>query len=435
MLTGKMVRVRFSRDRLVPVYLDVKDMRWLELAEELLQIYRSADQATRGELEGELREAFDALPNQLVYQGLAKLLEDRCQFEVVSGHPPDELRELVFGAAAERRKKAPRMTKKDAEDIPERREENIPSPDALSSVVGVFDREAILQEVADQLELDKEAVDKGLFADLKSEQRLVQFEDITPERLLERYNVALAQAVLLRSTGVEVIVRGEPPQRFRQLFRLVKFHRLVCEVEAVDADAYRLRLDGPLSLFTATQKYGLQLALFLPALLRCRAFEVQADLLWGPQRQPKKFQLTSQDGLVSHHAEVGMYVPPELTMFAELFRKKIVDWELRAEADIVPLGSSFWVPDFSLVHRATGQLVYLEVLGFWRRSSAEKHLARLRQHLREPFLLAVSEQLKVDDADLEGLPAGIHRFRQMPLPDEIARLAAEVLGRTGEKGR
>ncbi len=430
MLTGKMVRVRFSRDRIVPVYLDVKELRWLELAEELLQIYRSADQATRGELEAELREAFDALPNQLVHQGLAKLLEDRCQFEVVSGHPPDELRELVFGAATEGREKAPRRTKKDAEDIP-----GSPLSDGLSSLVGIFDREAILQEVADKLGLEKEAVEKGLFADLKSEQRLVQFEDTTPERLLERYNVALAQAVLLRATAVEVVVRGEPPQRFRQLFRLVKFHRLVCEVEVVDADAYRLRLDGPLSLFTATQKYGLQLALFLPALLRCRDFEVQADLLWGPQRQPKKFQLTPQDGLVSHHAEVGMYVPPELAMFAELFRKKIVDWELRAEADIVPLGSSFWVPDFSLVHRATGQLVYLEVLGFWRRSSAENHLARLRQHLREPFLLAVSEQLKVDDADLEGLPAGIHRFRQMPLPDEIARLAAEVLGRTGEKGR
>ena len=29
-----------------------------------------------------------------------------------------------------------------------------------------------------------------------------------------------------------------------------------------------LNLDGPMSLFSATQKYGLQLALFLPTLLR-----------------------------------------------------------------------------------------------------------------------------------------------------------------------
>jgi hypothetical protein len=43
-----------------------------------------------------------------------------------------------------------------------------------------------------------------------------------------------------------------------------------------------------------------------------------------------------------------------------------------------------------------------------------------------PFLLAVSDQLHIDDAALEGMPAAIHRFRQMPLPDEIARLAQEL---------
>ena len=68
----------------------------------------------------------------------------------------------------------------------------------------------------------------------------------------------------------------------------------------------------------------------------------------------------------------------------------------------------------------------LEVLGFWRRGSAEQHLARLRREVREPFLLAVSDQLHIDDGDLEGLPAGIHRFRNMPLPDEVARLANEL---------
>jgi hypothetical protein len=72
--------------------------------------------------------------------------------------------------------------------------------------------------------------------------------------------------------------------------------------------------------------------------------------------------------------------------------------------------------------------VYLEVLGFWRRSSAEAHLRRLREHIDRPFLLAVSDGLRIDDAELEGLPAGVHRFRQMPLPDEIGRLAEELLG-------
>jgi uncharacterized protein len=274
-----------------------------------------------------------------------------------------------------------------------------------------------------------------LFADLKSEQRLMRFEDITPERLLQRYNVALAQAVLLRAVRVHITIRNEPPQRYRQLLRRIKFHRLVCEVERLTPETYQLHLDGPLSLFTATQKYGLQLAFFLPALLHCHDFELKADLRWSAQRKPKQFTLTPRDGLVSHQADSGVYVPPEMAMFVELFHKRAADWEIHEETEIFPLGSGFWVPDYRLTHRATEQTVLLEVLGFWRRSSAEQHLTRLRQHITQPFLLAVSDQLHIEDAELENLPAGIHRFRNLPLPDEIARLGLELLGLTPDKPR
>jgi predicted nuclease of restriction endonuclease-like RecB superfamily len=405
MLTGKMVRVRYARERILPCYLDVASPNWLEVADRLIEVFRGQEGRRRGELEEEVRETYGDDPGQLVHQGLAKLLLDRCEFEVVSGHPPEQLRELVFAAAA-RQRQAPRS----------------------QGATAGGDRAAVLQEVAATLALTPEAVAEGLFADLKSEQRLIAFKDVTAERLLQRYNVALAQAVLLRSTGVHVNLRGEPPQRYRQLFRLIKFHRLVCDIQRIDADSYQLHLDGPLSLFTATQKYGLQLALFLPALLLCRDFDLKAELRWGPQRKPKTFTLSPADGLVSHFADTGMYVPPELAMFVQLFRKKVADWDIMEEPDIFALGDSFWVPDFRLRHRPTDQVILLEVLGFWRRASVERHLERLRQHADQPFLLAVSEQLHVEDADLAGLPAGVHRFRQMPLPDEIARLGAELLG-------
>jgi hypothetical protein len=411
MLTGKLVRVRYARDRIVPHYLSAADPSWLEAAERLLELFRGQDGRTRGELEDDQREAFGDDPGQLVHQGLAKLLEDRCEFEVVSGHPPEELRAAVFRAAARQRVAAP------------------PEGEAALSAAP-FDRAAVVATVAGDLGLTAEAVEGGLFADLKSEQRLVRFKDLSARHLLERYNVALAQAVLLRATRVHVTIRREPPQRYRQLLRQVKFHRLVCEMEQVGPDSHRLHLDGPLSLFSATQKYGLQLALFLPAVLLCRDFELKAELRWGPQRKPKTFLLTPGDGLVSHYADTGMFVPPELRLFVEAFRKRITDWELVEETEVFPLGGGFWVPDFRLVHKASGQIVLLEVLGFWRRSSAEQHLQRLRQNVREPFLLAVSDQLHIEETELEGLPAGIHRFRNMPLPDEIARLGSELLKKT-----
>jgi predicted nuclease of restriction endonuclease-like RecB superfamily len=398
MLTGALVRVRYSRNRIIPAYAAVDDPANLALAERLIEIVRGQELHTRGEIQEEIAVAFGDGPLSFLQQGLTKLLDDRSEFEVVSGLPPDKLREAVFRASAAARASGP------------------------------FDRAAVLAAAAAELGLSAEEVEGGLFADLKSEQRLVRFEDVTPERLLERYNVALAQAVLLRATGVEVDVRGEPPARLRRLFRLIKFHRLVCDVEASGPNAYRLKLDGPLSLFTATQKYGLQLALFLPVVLSCRDWELRAELRWGPERKPKVFTLSPVDGLVAHLPEHGTYVPPELAMFAEQFRKKATGWRLHDETAVSPLGPGFWVPDFRLEHVATGRSLFLEVLGFWRKSSAELHLRRLREHARTPFLVAVSDQLRIDDADLDGLPAEVVRFRQMPLPDEVTKRAAAVIG-------
>ncbi|HEV3143150.1 MAG TPA: DUF790 family protein [Gemmataceae bacterium] len=397
MLPANLVRVKFARNRVAPQFLDAGVETWREVAEQMLEVFRRQQGISRGDLEDEIEDAIGNHPGQLVHWGLAKILEDRCEFEVVSGHPPEELREQVFRLAAEQRAQ------------------------------GACHRDQVLEMVAQSLNISAAAVAQGLFADLKSEQRLVKFEDTTVNRLIERYNVALAQAVLMRSTGVEITIRNELPARFRQLFRASKFHRLVAEVEQVTPGATLLRLDGPLSLFSATQKYGLQLALFLPWILQCKDFDLQADVLWGAKRKPKTFVLTSADGLVSHLPDYASYTPPELTMFADLFRTRNPDWTMDEESEVLPLGKGMWVPDFRLRYNLTGKIIYLEILGYWRRSSAEKHLANLRKHARAPFILAVSEQLKIDEEDLEGLPAGIHRFRQMPLPDEIARIAADII--------
>src|SRR6266851_7451179 len=104
MLTGKLVRVRYGRDHIIPRYLDPSDATWLEAAERLLEVFRVQDGRTRNGLEEDLRATFGNDPSQLVHQGLAKLLEDRCEFEVVSGRPPEQLRAAVFTAAAEQRR-------------------------------------------------------------------------------------------------------------------------------------------------------------------------------------------------------------------------------------------------------------------------------------------------------------------------------------------
>jgi predicted nuclease of restriction endonuclease-like RecB superfamily len=410
MLTGNLVRVKVSKQRVIPRYLDREAPHWLEAAESLLLLYREGSGMTRGQLEAEVDELFGGGGKATqVYRGLAKVLEDRAEFEIVADVPPEELREKVFSAAADYRQQMRTVASGQAHRAR-------------------FQREEVLSAVAEELKLDPDAVLKGLFADLRDENRLLRFEDITAERLIDRYNVALAQAILLRSVLVKAEVRREDPARYRQLFRRLKFHRLLYRVEGSMRDGFVFHIDGPLSLFSATTKYGLQVAYFLPALLHCVDFRLEAELRWGPKREPRSFYLDARDGLVSHQADTGTFVPAELTAFVERFRQVAPDWEISQCTEVIELGrEGVWVPDYRLVHRATGTDVFLEVVGFWRRSSLERLMRVLPRHGRHRFVLAISERLKVDEEALQDLEGPILRFKEIPNATELAALLSQSL--------
>jgi predicted nuclease of restriction endonuclease-like RecB superfamily len=398
MLTGNLVRVKTSsKGRIVPHYLPRDSPRWLEVAESLLLVFREGVGLTRGEIEAEIDELVGEGLATLAHRGLAKVLEDRAEFEVVADVPPETVRDKVFLAAAAARRGADRRTP--------------------------FRREAVLEAVGRELGLEPQQVEAVLFADLKDENRMLRFDDLGAQRLIDRYNVALAQAVLLRSVQATVEIRGEKPPRYRQLFRQLKFHRLLYHVQGTMNEGYVFHIDGPLSLFTATNKYGLQMALFLPALLLCRDFRLIAELRWGPKREPRAFHLDAQAGLVSHHADTGLYVPAEIGAFLERFRQVAPEWEVTESTEFIELGrEGMWVPDYRFVHRATGIDVLVEILGFWKRSSLERLLRLLPTHGPKRFVLAISDRLKVDEGALGELPGPVLRFKEIPSAPELAAL-------------
>jgi uncharacterized protein len=410
MLTGDLVRAKTVRGRVIPLYIDREAAHWLEVAESLLLLFREGTGMTRGQIEREVDALFGAGGKATqVYRGLAKVIEDRAEFEVVADIPPEEVREKVFTAAA----------------IERRRLKALPAGPGRRAT---FRRDEVVSAVAGELALAPKAVLSALFADLRDENRLLRFEDITATRLIDRYNVALAQAVLLRSVQVNAEVRRENPARYRQLIRRLKFHRLLYRVEGSMRDGYLFHIDGPLSLFSATTKYGLQVALFLPSLLLCADFRLDAELRWGPRREPRSFHLDARDGLRSHQDDTGTFVPAELTAFVERFRQVAPAWELLESTDIIELGrEGVWVPDYRFQHRETGTDVFVEVVGFWKRSSLERLLRLLPEHGPPRYVLAISDRLKVDEEAIQELQGPILRFKEIPSATELAALLEKFL--------
>jgi predicted nuclease of restriction endonuclease-like RecB superfamily len=401
MLTGNLVRVKTtSKGRIMPLYLSRDNPQWLEVAESLLLIFREGVGTTRGEIETEVNELVGEGLATLAHRGLAKVLEDRAEFEVVSEVLPETLREKLFSAAAEHR----RSLRAAGHRAPFRRDE-------------------VLKVVGQELGLEPEKVAAGLFADLKDENRMLRFDDLDAQRLIDRYNVALAQAILLRAVLVTAVVRNEKPARYRQLFRQLKFHRLLYRVEGSMATGYTFQIDGPLSLFSATNRYGLQMALFLPTLLHCGDFRLDAELRWGPKREPRSFHLEAGDGLISHQADTGTYVPAEMGAFLDRIRQVASAWDVSEATEVIELGrEGVWIPDYRFVHRASGTDVFVEVVGFWKRSSLDRLLRLLPLHGPKRYVLAISDRLKVDEGSLEGLAGPVLRFKEIPNSNELSAL-------------
>ena len=383
MLTVDLVRVRRKKDKtLAPAYLTGESAaRLLPIAAAYLATHRERIGSTRDEIDDAIAVIEVPARDRVAALGLLKVIEDRCTFEVQDGADPEKLREEVFAASARAHK-------------------------ALD-LRAEFDRAAVLAEVAARLCLTPEAVEAGLYADLRGNEKLQTCDALTPEGAVERYNLGLAQAILLRARRVTVRLEGENPRTYRRVFRAARFHQLIHVVRGTPKTGYTIELDGPFSLFDSVQRYGFRLALFLPTVLGCKSFHVRADVLWGKEREPLAFEIKPEDGLVPQTPE-PTDTTPELEVFCAAFKRLESEWEVRRCDRIFALpGEVVCIPDLVFENTETGEEVYLEVFGFWSRAAVWQRVEQIRKGgLKFRLLLAVGKQLRVSEEVLGEEDAG-----------------------------
>ncbi len=408
MLTSDLVLARRYKGEIRPRYIDCDDPQHLALARDLIAIFTAHQGQPRHLLDLELRERLGTGTSFLLHRGLTKLLLDRCEFATEASLDPEKLRRAAFEAAAATYQAAPQTAGQPFH----------------------FDRAAVLAEAAASLQLTAADVEAGLYADLKDEQILSSFKPWRSKPLLQRYNVALAQGVLFRAVELEIKIDEENPLRHRELFRRIKFFQLLHRVEGRASTGYTIHLDGPLSLFQSSQKYGLQMASFLPTLLHFDRWTLNAELLWGKRRLPSRFELSPSTGLVSHTKLLGQWQPEELSFLPEQLAKLGSAWSVSTDAELIDLGGEgVLVPDFVLTHE-DGRRVFMEVLGFWRKGAVASRLALLRRHGPPNLILALSKQLATEREGLDELPGEVYVFRRQP----VARQVLAVLERVREGG-
>jgi predicted nuclease of restriction endonuclease-like RecB superfamily len=379
MLTADLAQSFRRGNRVRPLYIPPDDPDYLQDATHLIKLFKEHEGRARRELEQALEGYVGIGTDYKILRGFIKLLMDRCAFETASAKDPIEIRRALFLKACA--------------SHPVTQDEST--------------RVEVIEEAARELDCAPEVVTQGLYADLPENQKLTEFEQLNSTELLNLYNLAQAQALLYRSTEMRLFVETQNPESYRELFAAIKAYRLIHTINGSSSAGYEVRLDGPVSIFHHSQKYGIQMAVFLPALLLCKGWRMQAKIAQQSSNGSSTvalFELDhTQKQLHSYYLSAALSENPISEKLAASWGRMETSWKLEPSREVIDLGESAFIPNYVLRH-ADGQQFYLEILGFWTPRHLKARLKEFEHAGIRNFILAAWDELRGSRDPLTRVP-------------------------------
>ncbi|MCP8311833.1 MAG: DUF790 family protein [Candidatus Methylarchaceae archaeon HK02M1] len=404
MLPSNLLRARFKRGRIYPVYAPL-DENTLSLTERMVEVFRKGVGRRKGELKEWLKVFEDEGFDYRLVRGLSKILERRCIFEVDTSIDPREARRTIFEEAS--RVKA----------------------------VSKDEREKVIRKIATKLDTHPETLEKALYSDVEEELILGKFDPFEQDKLIKYYNLSLTQTLLFKSLRMEFTASGN----WKNIFRAVKRLGLMYSVE-YDGIGYTVSVDGPLSIFKMTDRYGTSLAKLLPQIIASESWKIRADVLGRKKSRIDIFELKSdevkdtiEDVKSEDLLEQKLYDSTVEERFARSFNAYDSGWSMRREPEPLMAGRHVMIPDFSFEKR--GEKVYLEIMGFWTQEYLEKKISKLNSITNLDMIVAVDESLAC--SKLKKLKGRVIYYKKYvpikPILDHLKRVEETIIERESEE--
>jgi uncharacterized protein len=424
MLTADLIRprIRIQGSEITTQPLSPQDPLGLRTAAELIQLFQAHVNQPRRELEAALEDYEGDRLDYPILRGMAKVLSDAATFANEPPVDPADLRAALFTLAAVQGPVAAH-------------------PDLLHPSI----REALVREVAEAYELTPTGVENALFADLPEEQLLVDPGPAwTAQELIERYNLELARGLLYWASEMRLSVQGG----YKDLFKFLKLFKLMHTIQPLSIGGYAITVDGPLSPFVqATLRYGFQMAKFLPGLMLCPDWTMEADIHvpWRPG-QGGTVKPTSLHYRLDHHSELRSHYTASAAYdslleedFAVEFEAKFGGaerkWRIAREDEIIPVGDTVLIPDFSFTHIRDGRRALVELAGFWHPEYLRRKAWKLRQAGRRDVVLVAYQSVNTTPEAWADVPGEVLLFASKPvIRDVIAAVERCAVLPNHEKG-
>src|SRR5271157_1298657 len=344
MLTSDLLVTKISKGKIAPVYTPLNQEN-LEIALSVIGVFLEHVGKAYSGLVEEL-EGIEEINYRLI-RGLAQILERRCVIETDSVIDPIAARKAVF-------------------------------EESKGFITSEKERKEVLGKVARKLSIEPDDLEKALWADNEGNLVIKEFQTLTPEDLLRHYNLSLAQTLLFRATGMEIQIEDN----YQPVFRKIKQLGLIYNIQDD-----KISLEGPISLFKLTEKYGSAFAKLLPTIMDSSRWSLKASISRKTFQGKRIYDFTLDHtkrtffGTESETAEIGF----DSAIEKEFYQLSFHGWKVRREPTVLKAGQYAFIPDFSL--ERNGTRIYVEIIGFWTPEYLKQKIQKLNQQKKKKRMI------------------------------------------------
>ena len=413
MLPLPLLRIRTRKGIITPLFCSDNE---LQLAKKVIKEFEDASK--RKEKKGLLVERITTYESEHDYKlvrGLYTLLERRCVFKSTSSLDSIFVRKAVFEEASRR-----------------------------GFALTDFERSDIINSVALRTGVSASDVEEAMWSDLEENMVLEQFDSMDANDLIGWYNLSLMQTLLFNCTKFEFYVHGGI--NWKRVLRDVKRLGLMyyLQQKTAESDELTCSLDGPLSLFKLTDRYGTSIAKLLPSVVTSESWSVKAWIVRKTMSGKKVFEFELSDAGAPSLSPGNLYIEQKENVteiydssieerFARKFEQFASGWKLVREPDPIIADGKALIPDF--MFKKYNRRVYLEIVGFWTKEYLERKVHKLIASAgnKIDMLIAVNEELacsKLSSLSKEKVIFYKNEVPVKPIIDYLKRMDQEMIERS-----
>jgi hypothetical protein len=372
MLQSSLIRAKIRKGKIYPVFADINNVRDVELASTMIDRFKSA--VKNGETKGSIASSVKELEYYYDYRlvrGFYSLLERQSVFKSKAdyhGIDPILLRRKVFEESSKR-----------------------------GFALTEYERGRIMSDIAKAFNINSNMLEELLMSDMDDNLLIIELKPISVDKLIASYNLSLIQTLLFKCVTFECKVSSGVEWKY--LLRDVKRLGLMYMLEYDDNNNSSNKkvsnitciVDGPLSIFKMTEKYGTSIARLIPTIVNAREWYIRAWIVRDSNRaRSYEFTLSSKDNVMLDKSRdpstniydyngksITIYDSSTEERFANTFINYDTGWRLVREPEPIVVSNKAFIPDFAF---EKGNIrVYLEIVGFWTKEYIERKLQKIRE--------------------------------------------------------